>query len=315
MINNKLFRKLAENFLKMKKIISTVILAAIVVGCNKTAGGGASSMDKLQNDDQKAAYAYGMNVGSQVKQYGEQLKGKEDSLNYKELERGLMDFMKIDSKNRTSYATGQNIGLSIQNFLKQNNLEGIVDEKIIVQGLMDKLYDKKTLFPEDSINGFMTKYLTAVQDKVKNKNLEEGTRYLEKLKTNKNIKTTESGLMYEVISEGTGQMPVDGSTVEVNYVGKTIDGKTFDESKKGEPVKFNLSGVIKGWQEGLKLMKAGSKYKFYIPSELAYGEFGSPDGSIKPNSTLIFDVELLSTQEPQKVDSSTLPQIPSPNKK
>src|SRR5690606_14953592 len=89
-----------------------------------------------------------------------------------------------------------------------------------------------------------------------------------------------------------------------------LDGKPFDQSEKGKPVKLNLNSVIKGWQEGLQLMKAGSKYKFYIPSELGYGEFGSPDGKIKPNSALIFEVELVSVEQPQPIDPASMPQAP-----
>lgn len=292
----------------MKKIISTVILSAVIISCNNKGGGSTTAVDKLQNEDQKAGYAYGMNIGDQVKQYSKQL-GK-DSLNYKELQKGIMDFLSMDAKARDSYATGQNIGMSIANFLKTNELEGVIDQKFVVQGLMDALDSKKTpLFAKDSINAFMTSYMQKLGEKIKAKNQEEGTKFLAKTKENKNVKSTESGLLYEVITEGTGETPTDASIVEVNYIGKTIDGETFDESEKGKPVKFSLNGVIKGWQEGLKLMKAGSKYKFYIPSELAYGEMGSPDGQIKPNSALVFEVELVSVQAPQSA-AAQMPQTP-----
>ncbi len=308
MIDNKLFRKLAENFYRMKKIISTVILAAVIVGCNKSGGSISQGTDKLQNDDQKAGYAYGMNIGDQVKKYSIQMGA--DSLNFKEIERGLTDFLKNNAKTRDSYATGQNIGMSIANFLKNNDLDGVIDEKFIIQGLMDELNGKTTLFPMDSVNSFMTNYMQTIGDKIKTKNQEESAKFMAQKKSDKNVKSTESGLLYEVIKEGDGAVPEPGATVEVEYKGMGLDGKVFDQSEKGKPIKLNLNGVIKGWQEGLQLMKTGSKYKFYIPSELGYGEFGSPDGKIKPNAALIFEVELVSVEQPQKLDPANMPQIP-----
>jgi FKBP-type peptidyl-prolyl cis-trans isomerase len=107
------------------------------------------------------------------------------------------------------------------------------------------------------------------------------------------IVTTDSGLQYEIITEGTGASPSATDTVKVHYQGTTIDGKEFDSSyKRGEPISFPLNRVIAGWTEGLQLMKEGAKYRLYIPSELAYGTRGA-GGSIGPNETLIFIVELI----------------------
>lgn len=107
------------------------------------------------------------------------------------------------------------------------------------------------------------------------------------------IKTTASGLQYEVLTEGKGKKPTATDNVTVHYKGTTIDGKEFDSSYgRGEPATFPLNGVIPGWTEGVQLMPEGSKYKFYIPSNLAYGEQGA-GGSIGPNETLIFEVELI----------------------
>ena len=253
----------------MKKIITTVFLASVFISCDSTGTSTSAHVtDKLENDDQKVGYAYGMNVGEQVIKYSESM--KENPMDFNEVERGIMDFLNADEKKRDSYATGQNIGLSIVNFVKTQKLEGVVDEKIVAQGLMDVLNKKDPLFPKEDVSTFIQEYIQGNVTKIQAKNLEDGQKFLEGKKSDKKITTTESGLMYEVIKEGAGESPTANSMVEVHYVGKHVDGKTFDESKD-EPIKFPLQNVIPGWQEGLKLMKPGAKYKFYIPANLGYG--------------------------------------------
>lgn len=120
-----------------------------------------------------------------------------------------------------------------------------------------------------------------------------GTTFLAENGKKTNIKTTASGLQYEVLTEGKGKKPTASDNVTVHYKGTTIDGKEFDSSYgRGEPTSFPLNQVIPGWTEGVQLMSEGSKYKFYIPSNLAYGEQGA-GGTIGPNETLIFEVELI----------------------
>lgn len=124
------------------------------------------------------------------------------------------------------------------------------------------------------------------------KNLEAGEAFLAKNAQKAGVNKTVSGLQYEVIKQGTGRMPKASDTVKVNYEGRLIDGTVFDSSyKRGEPVTFPLNQVIKGWTEGLQLMKEGAKYRFFVPAKLGYGEAGAND--IEPNSVLIFDVDLL----------------------
>jgi len=113
------------------------------------------------------------------------------------------------------------------------------------------------------------------------------------------VQTTASGLQYQVLTEGKGAKPVATDTVRVHYKGTLLDGKTFDSSyDRGEPATFPLNQVVPGWQEGIALMPVGSKYKFWIPSKLGYGEKGTPGGPIPPNATLVFEVELLDIAKP-----------------
>ena len=131
------------------------------------------------------------------------------------------------------------------------------------------------------------------------KNLAEAQAFLAQNAEKQGVKTTTSGLQYEVLASGAGgKSPTDANIVKVNYEGRLLDGSVFDSSfERGEPIEFPLARVIPGWVEGVQLMKEGDKFRFYIPPELAYGEGGTPGGPIGPNEALIFDVELLEVKE------------------
>lgn len=140
-------------------------------------------------------------------------------------------------------------------------------------------------------------YFEQAGEKESQKNLEEGNAFLEENKSREGVNTTASGLQYEVINEGTGAKPTAEDRVRVHYHGTLIDGTVFDSSvDRGEPTVFGVGQVIPGWTEALQLMPVGSKWKVYIPSDLGYGERGA-GGDIGPNSTLIFEVELLEIVE------------------
>ena len=128
-------------------------------------------------------------------------------------------------------------------------------------------------------------------------NSEKGEAFLKENSTKEGVKTTASGLQYKVLRDGKGKSPKATDTVEVHYKGTLLDGTEFDSSyKRGQTIEFPLNRVIPGWTEGVQLMKEGAKYQFTIPSALAYGERGTPGGPIPPNSTLIFEVELVSVK-------------------
>jgi FKBP-type peptidyl-prolyl cis-trans isomerase FkpA/FKBP-type peptidyl-prolyl cis-trans isomerase FklB len=135
--------------------------------------------------------------------------------------------------------------------------------------------------------------------------------FLEDMAQEKDVKKTASGLLYKSIKQGTGISPTESDTVEVHYEGRLPNGKVFDSSyERGETIEFPLNGVIKGWTEGLQLMKEGGTMMFYIPSELAYGERGAPGAGIEPNQPLVFKVELVKVK---KEETEKKPEV-SPSK-
>ena len=166
-----------------------------------------------------------------------------------------------------------------------------------LQGVKDSINNQAPVLEQGEMEAIHTKIQKKAffkkQKQMGEKHKMEGQKFLEENKNKKGVKVTESGLQYEVLVEGKGKKPAAENTVEVHYRGTLIDGTEFDSSyKRNTSISFPLNGVIKGWTEGLQLMKEGSKYKFYIPSELAYGERGAGQ-SIPPHATLIFEVELL----------------------
>jgi FKBP-type peptidyl-prolyl cis-trans isomerase FkpA len=140
----------------------------------------------------------------------------------------------------------------------------------------------------------MQAYLAKRQATAGQRNRDEGAAFLAANKTKPGVVTTPSGLQYTVLRAGNGQRPVSSSRVRVNYEGKLLNGEVFDSSyTRGEPAEFGLNQVIAGWTEGVALMPVGAKYRFWIPSNLAYGPNGAPGGKIGPDATLTFDVELM----------------------
>lgn len=193
---------------------------------------------------------------------------------------------------KAAYSLGVNLG----NNFKQQGLDTILDLNIVVRGLLDQKDNKSQIAAEEAEKVLQSYFQKLQEEQTKTKS-EEGKKFLEENAKKEGVKTTASGLQYEVITMGTGAKPTATDKVKVHYEGSLINGKVFDSSyKRGEPISFPLNGVIKGWTEGLQLMPVGSKFKFYIPQELGYGERGAGQ-DIPPYSTLIFVVELLDIEK------------------
>lgn len=194
-----------------------------------------------------------------------------------------------------SYAIGMDVAKNVKASFDD------FDNDLFIQGFNNVLDSTDMLLDEAGAQKVVRAYFQNKQKADAAKSQEEaaqnkiaGEKFLAENKTKEGVQTTESGLQYIVLKEGTGEKPTTASKVKVHYHGTLIDGTVFDSSvDRGEPTEFGVTQVIKGWTEGLQLMKEGAKYKFFIPSDIAYGASPRPGGAIKGNSTLIFDVELL----------------------
>ena len=214
-----------------------------------------------------------------------------------------------DLKDKVSYSIGLDLGF---NFKKQN-LE--LNPDALLAGVKDALGGKQPLLNENEVKETMTALTKEIEDKQKavaEQNVKDGEKFLAENKKKEGVKTTASGLQYKVIKEGTGPQPKLTDSVVANYRGTLINGTEFDSSfKRGQPATFPLTGVIKGWTEALQLMKVGSKYQLFVPADLAYGN-RAMGADIGPNSTLIFEVELVGIQ-PSETPSPSPGLKPSPS--
>ncbi len=189
---------------------------------------------------------------------------------------------------KVSYA----LGLSLGNNLLQSGITEL-DYAKLAKGIQDVLERNKPEISYQEAQTVINDFFRTLQDKISKKNREEGQAFLAENAKREGVVTLPSGLQYEIISEGTGRKPKASDTVQVHYHGTLIDGTVFDSSvNRGEPATFGVTQVIPGWVEALQLMPVGSKWKLFIPSELAYGAQGAGQ-AIGPHTTLVFEVELL----------------------
>ncbi len=242
---------------------------------------------KLETQTDSVSYALGFFGAKQVKKSFEQSPFKIDSV----------DFIKIAKAMADAEMNEQFIKMMSEQF-------DTVDIEVYKKGFFNQFAYGKSYFKEMTADAYLRKVYTQIKEKKAtntpkaSENLKKGTEFLAQNKTKPGIIVTESGLQYKILKEGKGAKPGLTDKVKCHYKGTLIDGKQFDSSyDKGEPSTFSVNGVIKGWTEALQLMPVGSKWKLYIPANLAYGTRGNP--SIGPNETLIFEIELLDI-EPNK---------------
>jgi len=214
---------------------------------------------------------------------------------------------------KTSYAIGMSLGRSF----RRQSLD--IDFEALEQGIKDELAGSKTLLTDTELQATLAQLQTDLRKKQQEKqqelaakNKKEGDAFLEANKAKEGVVVLPSGLQYKILQVGTGPKPAASDSVVCNYRGTLIDGTEFDSSyKRGQPATFGVSRVIKGWTEALQLMPVGSKWQLFVPADLAYAERGNGP-TIGPNSTLIFEVELISIQEKAAPAAGPSPS-PNPN--
>jgi FKBP-type peptidyl-prolyl cis-trans isomerase len=312
--------------LRRSLLLTFLATLAVLTACGDGGGGddqGVAGLTSLSSGLQEASYALGVDMGRQVAG----MPGAENTGNVVQGLRDMMadtpkiDFMEAreimsvhahaegeetdhdhpDTWTERGFASEQDqrayaVGITLAQFAQMQLAE--IDEAALVQGLTDKLGGKELLCSEDSTRTIITTFQRELNERLAGENLEAGRKFLEENAKREGVVTTDSGLQYEVLQEGDGEAhPTATSTVRVHYHGTLIDGEVFDSSvDRGEPISFPLNRVISGWTEGVQLMTEGAKYKFFIPTELAYGTQVRPGGPIGPNEALIFEVELLEIQ-------------------
>ena len=280
--------------------MTVALIAAIAFSScdsNKT------SLPTLKTQIDSLNYAFGVANGDGIKNY--YIKGDSAKKSIATLMAGIKEGMKgkVEKENTELVDLGNKIGSSLKD-QKKSGLMGDstlkVDIKLIKQGLVNGMKGSKIQMNPQQAQEYLQKTMSTLQDKKMERlygvNKTAGEKFLADNAKKPGVITTASGLQYEVIKKGNGPLPSDTSKVKVNYHGTLIDGTVFDSSvDRKEPIVFKANQVIKGWTEALKLMPVGSKYKLYIPQELAYAN--REQGKIKPFSALIFEVELISIEK------------------
>jgi FKBP-type peptidyl-prolyl cis-trans isomerase FkpA len=285
----------------MKKL--NIFIAVLMVAAFSSCSSDKAKTPTLKTQLDSLNYAFGLANGGGIKDY--YIKGDSADIKIASLLAGLKEGMKgeVDAEHAEIQDLGTKIGSSLKDQLKTGLMGDStlkVDIDLIKQGLVNGMKGSKIQMTAQEAQAYLQKTMQALQSKKMEKsygpNKAAGEKFLAENKNKPGIITTASGLQYQVITKGNGPLPTDTSKVKVNYHGTLIDGTVFDSSvDRKEPVVFPVNQVIKGWTEALKLMPVGSKYKLFVPQELAYG--GADRGAIKPFSMLIFDVELLSIEK------------------
>lgn len=292
----------------MKKVfVSAMAIATTVVYATLSSCTAQTSTPKanLKTDIDSLSYAFGVTQTQGLEGYLTQM--GIDSTHMDEFLKGLNEGFSIDKNDKKRLAhmvgiqVGQQVGTQMLPQIESNIFQGDSTQSLskdnFIAGFIAGTKKKDILIPETEAQTYVQTKAMEVQAKAMEVKYAErkaaDLKYLEDNKKNEGVIETTSGLQYKVVKEGNGPKPTANDVVKVNYIGTLVNGQEFDSSvKRGQPAEFMLSQVIPGWTEGIQLMSIGSKYIFYIPYNLAYGEQGRP-GSIDPFSTLIFEVELL----------------------
>ena len=275
-----------------------LVAAVVFTSCNSN----KASLPTLKTQNDSLNYAFGLANGDGIKNY--YIKGDSAKKSIEALMAGVNEGVKgkVEKDNSELTDLGTKIGTALKD-QKKSGLMGDsalkVDIKLIKQGLVNGLRGSKIQMTAQEAQEYLQKTMSARQaikmEKLYGANKAAGVKFLADNAKKPGVITTASGLQYEVIKKGNGALPTETDHVKVNYKGTLVDGTEFDSNTGKDPLVFQANQVIKGWTEALKLMPVGSKYKLYIPQELAYGS--RDQGKIKPFSALIFEVELLSIEK------------------
>lgn len=311
--------------------LSLLVVLATLAMANATHAEEApvKSTVELPNDDAKLAYGIGVRVATDLKAQpfgvnaeefwdGFQTGSSDGELKiaqaaWMEMAQGLQMKMESESPEFTAEETAAiSYMMGVQTGRGMQNTPMDIDDALfragfgdVIEGRVPAMTDEEIMATMEAAEARLRAEMEKKENEAMAKNTAEGTAFLEENGKREGVKTTESGLQYEVLTEGSGASPKSTDTVSVHYRGTLIDGTEFDSShSRGEPTEFRLDQVIPGWTEGLQLMNKGAKYKFAIPSGLAYGPRQVGD-KIGPNSTLVFEVELLDVKG--EAPSVTLP--------
>ncbi len=284
---------------KLNLITLAVLLAAMLVGC-----GNSTPKADLQSDIDTLSYTFGL---AQTKGLKEYLVGRMgvDTAYMSQFEKGVRAGMNTaDDKKKAAYNAGMQIGMQISGQMMpgiNNEIFGddttkSISMKNFMAGFLGGLHGDKTMVSQDEAMGLFRVKMEEVKQRVIDErygpNKLAGENFLKEIAKQEGIKKLPSGVMYRVIKEGNGALPVDTSQVEVNYEGRLINDTVFDSSyKRGVPSKFRVNRVIPGWSEALKQMPVGSEWEIYIPQDMAYGS--RKQAKIDPYSALVFKVELV----------------------
>ena len=288
----------------MKKITTLAAIAAVAGLASCTA---QAPKANLKTELDSLSYSIGMAQTQGLKGY---LVGRMDvdTAYLAEFIKGVNEGAKKSGKKETAYMAGLQIGQQISNQMMKginhelfgNDSVKTISKENFLAGFIAGTLEKGGLMTMEQAQTYTQTAMEAIKAKAMEEkyadNKAAGEKFLAENKTKEGVKTTPSGLQYKVITEGKGAIPADTCKVKVNYKGTLIDGTEFDSSyRRNEPSPFRANQVIKGWTEALTMMPVGSKWELYIPQELAYGS--RDQGQIKPFSTLIFEVELLSIEK------------------